>query len=303
MKKSYLKYLSSLLLFGSNGIVASYILLNSHEIVFLRTFIGSIFLLCLFLLSKQKLQAFVNKKDAIYLIASGISTGISWLFLYQAYTEIGVSLATLACYCGPIIVILLSPLIFNERLDIYKISGFIIVFTGMIFVNGSELSQTGISFGLICGILSAVTYSLMVIFAKKVKTINGLEYSFIQLISSFLIVAIFLGLKQGFYIPKLTENIFPVLFLGVINTGIGCYLYFSSIKELPAGTVAICGYLEPLSALFFSAIFLNERLSFIQIIGAIFIIGGAIIAELSKYLKEKKFESEIEDSTQLSSNE
>lgn len=303
MKKSYLKYLSSLLLFGSNGIVASYILLNSHEIVFLRTFIGSIFLLCLFLLSKQKLQAFVNKKDSIYLIASGISTGISWLFLYQAYTEIGVSLATLACYCGPIIVILLSPLIFNERLDIYKISGFIIVFTGMIFVNGSELSQTGISFGLICGILSAVTYSLMVIFAKKVKTINGLEYSFIQLISSFLIVAIFLGLKQGFYIPKLTENIFPVLFLGVINTGIGCYLYFSSIKELPAGTVAICGYLEPLSALFFSAIFLNERLSFIQIIGAIFIIGGAIIAELSKYLKEKKFESEIEDSTQLSSNE
>ena len=303
MKKSYLKYLSSLLLFGSNGIVASYILLNSHEIVFLRTFIGSIFLLCLFLLSKQKLQAFVNKKDAIYLIASGISTGVSWLFLYQAYTEIGVSLATLACYCGPIIVILLSPLIFNERLDIYKISGFIIVFTGMIFVNGSELSQTGISFGLVCGILSAVAYSLMVIFAKKVKTINGLEYSFIQLISSFLIVAIFLGLKQGFYIPKLTENIFPVLFLGVINTGIGCYLYFSSIKELPAGTVAICGYLEPLSALFFSAIFLNERLSFIQIIGAIFIIGGAIIAELSKYLKGKKFESEIEDSTQLSSNE
>lgn len=303
MKKSYLKYLSSLLLFGSNGIVASYILLNSHEIVFLRTFIGSIFLICLLLLSKQKLQAFDNKKDAIYLIASGISTGISWLFLYQAYTEIGVSLATLACYCGPIIVILLSPLIFNERLDIYKISGFIIVFTGMIFVNGSELSQTGISFGLVCGILSAVTYSLMVIFAKKVKTINGLEYSFIQLISSFFIVAIFLGLKQGFYIPKLTENIFPVLFLGVINTGIGCYLYFSSIKELPAGTVAICGYLEPLSALFFSAIFLNERLSFIQIIGAILIIGGAIIAELSKYLKEKKFESEIEDSTQLSSNE
>lgn len=302
MKKSYLKYLSSLLLFGSNGVVASYILLNSHEIVFLRIFIGSIFLICL-LLSKQKSQAFDNKKDAIYLIASGISTGISWLFLYQAYTEIGVSLATLACYCGPIIVILLSPLIFNERLDIYKISGFIIIFTGMIFVNGSELSQTGISLGLVCGILSAVTYSLMVIFAKKVKTINGLEYSFIQLISSFFIVAIFLGLKQGLYIPKLTENIFPVLFLGVINTGIGCYLYFSSIKELPAGTVAICGYLEPLSALFFSAIFLNERLSFIQIIGAIFIIGGAVIAELSKYLKEKKFESEIEDSTQLSSNE
>lgn len=286
MKKAYLKYLSSLLLFGSNGIVASYIILNSYEIVFLRTLIGSIFLLCIFLFSKQKLQALKNKKDVFYLVTAGISTGLSWLFLYQAYTEIGVSLATLACYCGPIIVIMLSPLIFNESLNIYKISGFIIVFTGMIFVNGSELSQTGISFGLVCGILSAITYSVMIIFAKKVKTINGLEYTFIQLISSFLIVAIFLGLKQGFYIPKLMENIFPVLFLGIINTGIGCYLYFSSIKDIPAGTVAICGYLEPLSALFFSVIFLSEKLSFIQIIGATFIIGGAILAESSRYLKK-----------------
>lgn len=302
MKKSYLKYLSSLLLFGSNGIVASYIILSSYEIVFLRTLIGSIFLLCVFLFSKQKLQALENKKDVLYLAASGISTGISWLFLYQAYAEIGVSLATLACYCGPIIVIMLSPLIFNERLNIYKISGFVIVFTGMIFVNGSELSQAGISFGLICGILSAIAYSIMVIFAKKVKTINGLEYTFIQLISSFLIVAIFLGLKQGFYIPKLTENIFPVLFLGIINTGIGCYLYFSSIKDLPAITVGICGYLEPLSALFFSAIFLNERLSFIQLTGAVLIIGGAIIAESSKYLKKNNLEIKSEKSNQLSTN-
>ena len=62
-------------------------------------------------------------------------------------------------------------------------------------------------------------------------------------------------------------------------------------------------YLEPLSALFFSAIFLNERLSFIQIIGAIFIIGGAVIAELSKYLKKNKFEVQTEESRQLSNNE
>lgn len=303
MRKSYLKYLLSLLLFGSNGVVASHIILSSYEIVFLRTLIGSIFLFFIFLFSKQKLKALENKKDALYLVASGISTGLCWLFLYQAYTEISVSLATLACYCGPIIVIMLSPLIFNESLNVYKISGFIIVFTGMIFVNGNELSQAGMSFGLICGILSAITYCLMVIFAKRVKIIDGLEYSLIQLSSSFFIVAIFLGLKQGFYIPKLTENIFPVLFLGVINTGIGCYFYFSSIKELPAGTVAICGYLEPLSALFFSAIFLNERLSFIQIIGAIFIIGGAALAELSKYINKNKSEVETEESSQLSKNE
>ena len=69
MKKSYLKYISALFIFGSNGIVASYIHLNSYEIVFLRTLIASIFLLCVFLLSKRKLEVLENKKDFLYLVA------------------------------------------------------------------------------------------------------------------------------------------------------------------------------------------------------------------------------------------
>ena len=295
MKKAYFKYLLSLFLFGSNGIVASYIILNSYEIVFLRTLIGSIFLLCVFLLSKHKLQALQNKTDFLYLIASGISTGVSWLFLYEAYSQIGVSLATLAYYYGPVIVIMLSPLIFKEHLNVYKIIGFIIVCVGMFFVNGTQLSKTGLSFGLICGILSAIMYSLMVIFAKKVKVMTGLECTLIQLISSFFIVAIFIGVKQDFYITTLTENIFPVLFLGIINTGIGCYLYFSSIQQLPAGTVAICGYLDPLCALIFSALFLHEKLSLLQIFGVIFILSGAILAESSKYIKEKISETKSDN--------
>lgn len=63
----------------------------------------------------------------------------------------------------------------------------------------------------------------------------------------------------------------------------GCYLYFSSIQQLPVESIAICGYLEPLSALIFAALFLQERLSAIQILGAIFIIGGAALGELSIY--------------------
>ena len=47
MKRSYFKYIIGLLLFGSNGIVASYIALSSYEIVLLRTLIGSLFLIVL----------------------------------------------------------------------------------------------------------------------------------------------------------------------------------------------------------------------------------------------------------------
>ena len=205
------------------------------------------------------------------------------MFLYEAYAQVGVSIATLAYYCGPIIVTVLSFLLFRERMTFAKLLGFFIVMMGMFFVNGHALQQSGFSWGLLCGILSAVMYAIMVIFNKKAESITGLENAMLQLIVSFVTVAVFILLRQRFMVASIMQNILPVLFLGVVNTGIGCYLYFSSIQQLKTGTVAICGYLEPLSALVFSAIFLQERLSIVQIIGAGFIIGGAVLGELSVY--------------------
>lgn len=277
---AYFKYIVALLLFGSNGIVASHIALSSYDIVFTRTLIGSLFLVLIFVFSKQKVQLWKNKAHLLYLAISGVAMGTSWMFLYEAYARIGVSLATLAYYCGPIIVMVLSPLLFREKLASAKLLGFLAVVIGMLCVNGQALIQGSASWGLIFGILSAVTYAFMVIFNKKAVSITGLENPTWQLIISFITVAIFVGLKQGYSINIMQGNLMPILILGVVNTGIGCYFYFSSIGELPVQSVAIGGYIEPLSALLFSAVLLGEILSPLQIAGAALILGGAAFGEL-----------------------
>lgn len=280
MKRAYFKYFLALLLFGLNGIVASYILLSSYEIVFLRTLIGSLFLILVFTLSNQKIQFWKNKSQFLCLVISGMAMGASWMLLYEAYGQIGVSIATLAYYCGPMIVMIFSPIIFKEKITKYKLLGFIAVIIGMLCVNGQALSQGRNYWGLICGVLSAIMYAIMVVFNKKAVSITGLENSLCQLIISLITVAIFIGLKKGFSINIMHGNMISILILGVINTGIGCYFYFSSICDLPVQTVSICGYLEPLSALIFSAAILGEKLSFVQIVGAVLILGGAAFGEL-----------------------
>ncbi len=117
----------------------------------------------------------------------------------------------------------------------------------------------------------------MVTLNKQSKSITRMENALIQLIVSFITVAIFVGIKQSFIISIPTKSWFWILLLGLVNTGIGCYLYFSSLSKLSVQTVAICGYLEPLSAVIFAALLLGEKMSFIQIIGAICIIGGALL--------------------------
>ena len=275
-----LKYLAAVILFGSNGVVASRIAMSSYDIVLTRTLIGALFLAAVFLSSRAKPTCWRDKRHCVFLLASGVAMGASWLFLFEAYTQVGVSVATLAYYCGPVIVMVLAPVVFRERLAVSSVIGFLAVVVGMLCVNGQALVAGQASSGLIFGVLAAVAYSAMVILNKKAGSITGLENPMWQLIAAFGTVAVFVVLKQGFTIHVPPGSWAPVLVLGLLNTGVGCYLYFSSIGGMRAQSVAILGYLEPLSALLFAAAFLGESLRPIQAVGATLILGGAVLGEL-----------------------
>lgn len=277
-----IKYITALLLFGSNGIVASNINLKSYEIVFLRTGIGSILLIVLFLLKIRKTKIIKNRRDMMFITLSGMAMGISWICLYEAYAQIGVGISSLLYYCGPVIVMALSPVLFRERLTFRKIIGFVFVMTGIFFVNKTVSGENIKLYGVACGIISAFMYAFMVIFNKYTKEIKGLENSMVQLFVSFLTVAVFTSVKSGAVIHISSGDAVWILILGLINTGLGCYFYFSSIGNLRVQTVAVCGYLEPLSAVAFSIFVLKEEMLPIQIAGAFLIICGAAVCELKK---------------------
>ncbi len=288
MKRAYTKYILALLLFGTNGIVASRIALSSYEIVLLRTMIGSLLLIALFLLNKGHFQFYRRKKDFLFLAISSMAMGISWMFLYEAYQQIGVSLSSLLYYCGPVIVMALSPLLFREKLTLPKIFGFALVLLGLVLVNGNIVGDTQSHWGILCGILSAVMYAFMVICNKKAVQITGMENATLQLTVSFLTVAVFVTAVKGIQVDATSADLPWILLLGLVNTGIGCYFFFSSINDLPVQTVAICGYLEPLSAVVFSVLLLKESMSLAQVIGAVLIIGGAVLGSIATWSKAAK---------------
>ena len=279
MNKSLFKYILALLLFGSNGIVASLISLSSYEIVMYRTLIGSLLLILLYLLRYKRFTFYKAGSSSFFLFVSGICMGVSWIFLYEAYQQIGVSIASLGYYCGPVIVMALSPLLFHEKLTRQKLLGFAIVFAGIILVNANALYEQHTGFGIFCSLMSAVMYAGMVSFNKKATAITGMENSTLQLTVAFLSVFAYTIIRQGLHFHIQTGDIMPLLFLGIVNTGIGCYQYFSSIGDIKIQTVAIMGYLEPLSAVVLSVLLLKESMIPIQIAGAACIILGAIYAE------------------------
>lgn len=85
--------------------------------------------------------------------------------------RVGVSIASLAYYCGPVIVMILFNLFsFRETLTWPKIAGFLTVLAGMCLVNLQALDEGKTIWGLFCGLMSAFMYALMVTANKKSQT-------------------------------------------------------------------------------------------------------------------------------------
>lgn len=288
MNNGLFTYLAALLLFGSNGIIAAAIALPSSDIVLLRTFLGALSLITILATTQHhKLQAPSRPREAAaLLLLSGAALGASWIFLFRAYQTIGVGVSSLLYYCGPIIVMALSPLIFGEKLTGGKIAGFVAVACGAFLIAAQGLGGNMPIAGIVCGIASAFCYALMVIASKGAPHIEGLENSTLQVCAAFVTALVLTLITQGapsFLSAGIAASIDwrAVAMLGVVNTGIGCLLYFSAVAKLPVQTVAVVGYLEPLSAVVFSAALLGEAITPVRLMGAALIIGGAIFCELA----------------------
>ena len=199
MKTQYGKYIASLLIFGTNGVVASFLTLNNTAIIFYRTVIGSLFLLSLLLITKKLPKPELLKGQLLPVSISGATLGLGWLFLFEAYRQIGVGTATLLYYLGPAIFMILAPLLFKERIALSRIIGITAAFLGMILVNFNLLGTDaeGSSFyGILCGLGSALMYAVMLVANKKVTNLNGVDRTFFQLVFAGLVVTLYALVTQ-----------------------------------------------------------------------------------------------------------
>ncbi len=277
---AYIFYILSLLIFGTNGIFVAQISLESSQIVFLRTLIGGV-LLTSFVLLRGGFDRGNIREEKIPLLLGGIALGLNWATLFAAYRLLNVSLSTLIYYVGPILVLLFSPVLLKEKLTGKKLASILIVGIGLLCISGSILSKGMNLIGLLFAILSALLYAALIVFNKQITRTSGLQTAAIELDVAFAVLLIYVFLTTGF--PQISRSDLPyIAIIGFINTGLAYLLYFSGLQKLSGQSVALLSYVDPVSALLFSAIFLHEAMTTVQIIGSVLMIGGAILGEIGK---------------------
>ena len=277
------KYILAVVIYGTIGLFLRYVSLPSEIVALCRGIIGSGFILLYLRAKRQHINLPAIRQNLFWLAASGICLGLNWIFLFAAYMHTTVAIASLCNYMAPIIIILIAPIVLHEPLDMRKIPCVIAALIGIVLVSGVWGGSVGNIAGIFLGFASASCFVGIVICNRKIHDVPAFDKAAFQLAMSALTILPYVLLKNhGAALEVDLRSVLIILTLGIVHTGIAYCFYFSGLGSLPVQTIAILGYLEPVVSVLCSAFFLREALGITGWIGAVLVLGAAVVSESIK---------------------
>lgn len=276
-----LKIISAMVIFGTIGIFRKYIPLDSSLIALVRGGVGTLFLLLVVFLSRTRLNKPAIRRNFLLLAISGAAIGVNWILLFESYRYTSVATATLCYYMAPIFVMLLSPIILKQKLGSRKLICVGAALLGMVLVSGVLESSGGSFTGVLLGLGAAAFYASVILMNQFIRDIPAYDKTILQLGSASVVLLPYVLLTVDFAAQTVSPlSLIMLLLVGIIHTGIAYWLYFGGMKDLPAQTVALLSYLDPVVAILLSALLLGEPMTLMSGIGAMLVLGATAMSEL-----------------------
>lgn len=281
-KSAYSALILSMLIFGTIGICRRQLSLPSDTLAFVRGILGSAFLLLVMRVTGKRFHLSSLGNNLLLLILTGAMIGFNWILLFEAYNYTTVAIATLCYYMQPVIVLLVSPLLFGEKITPRKILCVVIALAGMVLVTGAadssgEIAGAANTKGILLGLGAAALYAAIVLLNKKIVGVPVYEKTIVQLLSAAIALIPYMLVSGTFHTYEMgaAETILLIA-VGIVHTGIAYALYFGSVEKIPVQTAALFGYIDPVTAVLLSALLLHEPMTPAGMAGAVMIIGALL---------------------------
>ena len=271
----------AMLIFGTLAPFVRYINIGSGQLALCRAVLAVCLVGAVLLFTRQKIAIKAVKKELLLLLLSGGAMGVNWILLFEAYRYTTVSAATLSYYFAPVLVMVVCPLLFKEKLTGKQILSFVMATIGLVLITGAAGGGSRDLLGIAFGLGAAGLYATVVLLNKFIKAVDGLQRTFVQFVSAIVVLLPYVALTDGMRLTGLTGGgLAALLVVGLVHTGITYCMYFSALKELSGQKVAILSYIDPLVAVLVSVVWLDEALGVAQVIGGLLILGFTLWSEL-----------------------
>ncbi|MFP7296353.1 DMT family transporter [Neobacillus niacini] len=256
--------------------------LDPFSLLVIRFGIGSLFLLFLLILQRQRLHISLQYVPHLMIL------GILGVFIHQvlqatALLTINASAAGWLISFSPVFTVILSILFLHERMNLTKAAGMVLAIIGVLIITAARSGQTiqiAMNIGFLLMILSTLNWAVYSVLLKRLKIpYPPLVVTFYMCLTGLILTAPFLIRNRGWESLSLLDHSewAHLMFLGVFVSGIAYWYWGKALEVLEASKVSMFLYLEPIATLIAAVLLLQEKVLFISIIGGIIIIIGVII--------------------------
>ena len=247
-------------------------------LVEVRVVIAALFLLPIFLLRANISELTVHWKKLA--ILSVLNSAAPFFLLTFATLSITGGFAGILNATAPIFAAIVAWVWLSDRLGVSQIVGLVIGFLGVLVLvwNKVTLDFDGTTVAILAGIIAAIFYGVGGNFTKKyMGQMNSLAIATGTMTAAAIIllpIAIYLWPSE----PVSTRSWIAAIIMGVASTGIAYILYFRLIRNVGPVKAITVTFLIPAFAMLWGAIFIDEKVTSIMVVGCTIIFLGTALA-------------------------
>jgi len=256
-------------------------------VAFLRVFFGSIPLLVICFFKKIKIEAF--SKDWFWFAAIGfINLVLPFFLIAYGIKNVQSNLAAILMASTPLSATILAHLfIKNEKINLLKLIGILLGFSGIIFLFTDKilLSENNIWSALII-LLASIFYVIGGVLTLKISNkSNENVTTSIMIWATIFLLPLSLFFEQPWNLTPRLDSTISLIYLGIFATGLAWLLRFYILKKNGLVFQAQVAYLIPIFGVILGFIFLDEAITSKIIISLIAVIIGIYIVKRGSKIK------------------
>ncbi len=255
-----------------------------------------IFSLPLFLLiaqydrrKQQESRQALTSKDWIYTFGLGVmGYYLASLFDFIGLNYISAGMERLILFLYPTIVVLLSAILFKEKIGRNKAGALLLTYAGVAIAFAQNVQQgeddnLWLGAGLI--LVSAFTYAIYLLGSGQfLPRLGTLRFTSLAMMGACVAVIGHHGIVQQWQLFHFPAPVYYLsILMAIFATVVPSFLISEGIRLIGASNAAVIGSIGPISTIILAYIFLGESFGGWQWVGTFLVIGGVLMISLQKH--------------------
>lgn len=229
----------------------------------------------------------IRKTDYFWIFFLGfIGYYMASYFDFLGLQHIKASMERIILFIYPTLVLIISRVFLHKKITRPQVMAILITYVGIIITFWQELEVSGgnVMLGGVLVFLSALTYATYLAGSGWLIPKFGATTftSYAMIVSCISVIAHYLIFERSDLTGYPIEVYGLALTMAILSTVIPSYMVSAAIKTLGAPNFSIIGSLGPISTIILANIFLDESMTWLQIVGTVIVICGVIVISRAK---------------------